>query len=103
MEQNNTLPEINDTVPEVNEYTPKKGIGSYIGWLILSSMPAWLPLIGYIVVIILAFSGKDPEKKKFFKASFILHTICVVFLILILIVVFGVFGDQIKPFISANY
>ena len=81
----------------------KKTVGTYIGWLILSSMPAWLPLIGYILIIVFAFSGKDPEKKKFFKASFILHTVCFVLLILVLILVIGLFGDQIKPFISANY
>ncbi|MBQ6020752.1 MAG: hypothetical protein IJL26_11325 [Clostridia bacterium] len=93
-----------NTVCAAEELSGKKRtVGTYIGWLILSSFPVWLPLIGYIVVAVLAFGGKDAEKKRFFRASFILHTVCIVLFIVSLIVVFGVFGDQIKPFISANY
>ena len=95
--------DVNVLVDMPKEAVKEKSVGAYIGWLILSALPVWLPLIGYIIVAVLAFSGKDLQKKRFFKAAFILHTICLVFAVLVLIGVFGVFGDQIKPFISANY
>lgn len=93
--ENNTL---NAVVPDTS-----KKVGTYLGWLVLSALPSFLPVIGLVVVIVLAFAGRDVEKKRFFKASLLLYAILLFVAIAIGVTIFAMFGEQLKPFFTANY
>ncbi len=81
----------------------KRGIGAYIGWIILSALPTIFPILGLIVVAVLAFVGADVDRKRFFKADLIIHGVILAVLVILIIVLFGVYGDIILPMISSNY
>lgn len=55
--------------------------GTYFGWLLLAGFLGCLPVLGFILMIVLALSGHDLDRRNFFKAYLLLYVIGIVFVI----------------------
>lgn len=68
--------------------------GTYIGRFLLAGLLSVIPVLGFILLIVLACTGKDKDRKNFFKAWLIVAVIlCVLAVVVTLSVLYAISGS----------